>query len=309
MAQHIDNDRIEEEAAHWAARLDGGMNEDDRVALAAWLEAGPGHREILARYRELSARIETWCESPVAVRRARWPRATAWLAAAAAAGILAALFVGRSREFTTRIAERHTAALADGSRVELNAQTSLAVDLGRTTRRVRLAHGEALFTVATDPARPFVVETPAGAVQVMGTVFNVRTAAGRVEVTVLEGTVHVQPARVAEKTTPLAAGSQALLRAEEVSVQPLSAGVAQDVAAWRQGQAVFADTRLADAIERFAAYHARRISVDAATADLRLGGRFSLDDLDGLLDFVQRVLPVRVSRLDGAVVISPASLK
>jgi transmembrane sensor len=224
--------------------------------------------------------------------------------------MLVTMFLGRSREFTTQTAERHAAALADGSRVELNAQTALAVVFTKAERRVRLARGEALFTVAKDAARPFVVETPAGVVRVTGTVFNVRAAAAqRVEVTVLEGTVRVQPEHATEKTATLTADNQAVLRAENVETHTLHAGAAQDVAAWRQGQAVFEDTRLADAIERFAAYHVRRIAVDAAAADLRLGGRFSLDDLDGWLDFVQRVLPVRVARVDGAVVISPAPAK
>jgi len=320
MAQSIDHERIEDEAAHWAARLDGGgMNDHDRAALAAWLEADPEHREVLARYRELSAQIDERYAAPAVVAQRRsWPRAVAILGAAAAVVILVTMFAGRSREFATQTAERHAAALADGSRVELNAQTSLAVNFTKAERRVRLTRGEALFTVAKDPARPFVVETPAGAVRVTGTVFNVRAAAAtfdklsageRVEVTVLEGTVRVQPEHAAEKMATLTADFQAVLRAENVETHPLHAGAAQDVAAWRQGQAVFEDTRLADAIERFAAYHARRIAVDAATADLRLGGRFSLDDLDGLLDFVQRVLPVRVARVDGAVVISPAPAK
>ena len=57
-----------------------------------------------------------------------------------------------------------------------------------------------------------------------------------------------------------------------------------------------------------AAYHDRTITVDPAAAAMRLGGRFSLDDLDGLLESVESVLPVRVVRgADGSVRISPAA--
>ena len=73
-------------------------------------------------------------------------------------------------------------------------------------------------------------------------------------------------------------------------------GAAQDVVAWRQGQTVFDNTPLGEAIERFTAYHARKITVDPSAADLRLGGRFSHNDLDGILESVESVLPVQVLR-------------
>lgn len=332
MSREADCERIEDEASVWAARLRGGaMTDADRAALAAWLEQDPERRWVLSRYRELSGRLdaqlgaaaEPAVETDRAAQRRRWRRFTVLTAAAAASVIMAVVLVGRPREFETKTAERHLAALADGSRIELNARTVLAVDFGKTERRVRLARGEALFNVARDLARPFVIDTPAGTVRVTGTVFNVRATPGeRVEVTVLEGTVHVHttPAAgsasidAAAPTAPvhdaaLTPGRQAVMSGDRVMVRTLPEGAAEDATAWRQGRVVFEDTPLAGALERFAAYHARTITVDASAADLRLGGRFSLDDLDGFLDFVQRVLPVRVSRNDGTVLISPVRAK
>ena len=308
MTDRTKRDQIEDEASLWAARLEGGgMTDADRAGLAVWLTADPENREVLATYRQLSADIDAHFESP-RVQRRRWPGVTAVMAAAAAVVLLLSVWLGRSHDFSTQVAERHVATLADGSRVELNAQTELKVSFRRDERRVQLTHGEALFNVARDSARPFVVETPTGAVRVTGTVFNVRAAhpaavgAGegeRVEVTVLEGTVRVQAAAapVAAEAV-LTPGHQASMSNAHVTVRELAAGAAQDIAAWRQGQAVFDDTPLADAMERFAAYQARKITVDAAAADLRLGGRYSLDDLDGLLDSIERFLPVRVMRGD-----------
>jgi transmembrane sensor len=84
-------------------------------------------------------------------------------------------------------------------------------------------------------------------------------------------------------------------------IRDLPEGAAQDVIAWRQGQVVFNDTPLGEVIKRFAAYHARTITVDAKAADLRLGGRYSLDDLDGLLESIETILPVRVFHQSGDV--------
>jgi transmembrane sensor len=300
MSREADFERIEDQASVWAARLRGGaMTDADRAMLAAWLDCDPEHREVLSRYRELSTQLDEQLggadvAAEQAAQRRRWRQLTVITAAAAALVIAAVLWAGRPRAFETQRAERHLAALADGSRVELNAQTLLAVAFTKRERHVRLDRGEALFSVARDPARPFVIDTPTGRVRVTGTVFNVRATAARVEVTVLEGTVHVQPAQAPTQDEALTLGRQAMLESERVIVRALPEAAVQNVTAWRQGQVAFDDTRLADALEHFAAYHLRTIAVDPDVADLRLGGRYALDDLDGLLNEVQRVLPVRV---------------
>ncbi|MES1194858.1 MAG: FecR domain-containing protein, partial [Opitutus sp.] len=298
-------ERIEDEAAVWAARLrGGGMTDADRAVLAAWLERDPEHRWVLSRYRELTGVLDVQLAPPGAAAAGRAARCSPWrvagvlLAAAAAVAIMLLVLAGRPREFATKTAERHVATLDDGSRIELNAQTQLTVDLGRRERRVRVVRGEALFTVAKDAARPFFVETPAGTVRVTGTVFDVRaTQTERVEVTVLEGHVRVAPgAASATADAALIPGQQAVLARENVSVRVLPESAVQDVLAWRQGFAAFDDTPLRDAVERFSAYHARTITLAPEVRELRLGGRYSLDDLEGALETIERVLPVRVER-------------
>jgi transmembrane sensor len=314
MADDPSAERTEEEASLWAARIEGGsLTARDRAELSAWLAADPGHRRVLASYCELSALLDARlspADVPVgAVVRRRWRVAVGALMAAAAAVAFIAVLAGRPRSLATKTAERQAIALDDGSRVELNARTSLFVDFRRDERRVRLASGEAWFSVAKMPSRPFVVETLAGVVRVTGTEFNVRaTRDDRAEVTVLAGTVHVRAAGAAASDEAVTPGRQALVGGGRVIVHPLPEGAAQDVVAWRRGQTVFDDTPLGEAVERFAAYHARTIAVDPAVADLRLGGRYSLEDLDGLLESVESVLPVRVLRgPDGEVRIAPAA--
>jgi transmembrane sensor len=301
MEDDLPTGRIEEEASLWAARLDAGrLGDRGRAELDAWLRASPEHRRAFDSYCALSARLDEQFspeKKAVAGARRRWRVVVGALAAAAAVVAFVALLADRPLELATRTAQRQAVALEDGSRVELNARTSLAVSFRRGERRVKLAHGEAWFGVSKDPARPFVVETPAGVVRVTGTEFDVRAASNeQAEVTVLAGTVQVRASGAAGTDEAVTPGRQAVIRSGQVAVRPLPQGAAQDAVAWRQGQIVFDDTPLADAIERFAAYHARTITVDPAVAELRLGGRFSLDDLNGLLESVESVLPVTVLR-------------
>lgn len=312
---HPHSEPIDESAAQWVARLDGGgMTDPDHAALAAWLAADPAHRRAFADYRELSTQLDGHLDTHLAIavealtaarvsrqRRGRW-LGGGLLAAAAAVALVFALRPS-PRDLTTRLAERHVTALADGSRVELNAQTEITVHFRADERRVRLARGEALFSVAKDAVRPFVVETPAGLVRVTGTEFNVRaTRADEIEVTVLEGIVRVRPPGDAAIETSVTPDQQAVVGNRGVTLRPLPAGAAQDVVAWRQGQVIFEDTPLRAAVERFAAYHAQTIVVDARAAELRLGGRYSLADLDGWLESLEGVLPVRVSHGPGGTV-------
>src|SRR4051812_49449464 len=50
---------IDEQAATWAARLDGDVLEaSERAALDAWLAESPAHRAALSQYCQLSADLE-----------------------------------------------------------------------------------------------------------------------------------------------------------------------------------------------------------------------------------------------------------
>jgi len=317
------------QASLWAARLDGGeLSAADRTALSDWLNADPAHRELLSTYCQFSADLELLLPTlpaagqtsaseagvpPISRRRLLWLTA---LPLATAAAFAVVIWTGRPAQQFDRIAtsaaQRQTVHFVDGSRAELNAQTSLQIEIGAHERRVRLASGQALFTVSRDLGRPFIVETPAGSVQVTGTVFAVRTeTSNSLDVLVAEGSVQVRPVAAPDgrhlAPRRLAIGDQFTSGVHGVSQRTLSAVELESALAWRHGQVVFADTTLAEALARFARYHGRGITAAAGTTELRLGGRFSLDDLDGFLAALEDVLPVRVSRhLNGTIQVSLA---
>lgn len=317
----------EEQASIWAAKLDGSiMSATDRLALDEWLAQQPDHRLLLSRYCQFSADLEQQMPliegikdlsagipiTPATARPLpwlRWPMmagAALTTAAAVALGFWLLQPKSQFQNIATPAAQRDTLTLADGTRVELNAQTNLQVEINSRNRRVRLASGEAFFSVHKDPSRPFIVETPTGSVRVTGTKFDVRTeAAGILEVTVLEGSVQAHPIGFnGQHTAPVAltAGNNLLAGPNGVQTHTLSATALNDVLAWRQGQIVFKDVALHDALARFARYHGRGITASPDVAKLSVGARFSLDDLDGFFDGLEEILPVKVTRsLNGTV--------
>ena len=302
----------DEAASLWAARLEGSvLSAADRSELEAWLSADPGHRGLLSQYCQFSTDLELLLPALVG------PAAGLTLAAAAVTAVL--LWPGapavQHESIATPVAHRHSLTLADGTQVELNAQTNLRVEITAETRYVRLASGQAFFTVTRDPARPFTVETPAGSVRVTGTQFDVRAeTAGTLDVLVAEGTVQVRPADPGDgrSVAPVVLGSGDQLKAgpEGLHRSKLSAAELDDALAWRQGRIIFDGVPLSEALARFARYHGQGITASPEAASLRVGGRFSLDDLNGFLTTLEDILPVRVSRgLNGTVQVALADAK
>ncbi len=313
----------EEQASLWAARLDGSvLSPTDRIALDSWLAIDPAHRVLLSSYCQFSADLEQQLpllagirdelsETKTAAKTAsplpwlRWPTlagATLMVAAALAVILWPGQPQNQFQNIATPVAHRSEVTLADGTHIELNAQTTLVVELTADARRVRLAGGEAFFHVSQDLARPFFVETPAGSIRVTGTQFNVRTeAATALEVTVLEGTVQVRPGS-ATVAHSLHTGDKLVREQDHVGLTILAPDQLNDSLAWRQGQIVFAGTPLREALGRFARYHGRNLTTTDSAATQRVGGRYSLDDLDGFLTDLELALPVHVTRaLDGAI--------
>ena len=314
--QRHDN-AIDEQAATWAARLDGDvLDASERAALDAWLAKSPEHRTALSGYCQFSADLEEQLPQLVAAgvvtmpsqkktarRVLTFPRMLG-VALAAAAALALAVWVAQPapqvQNFATAVAQRSAETLADGTHVELNAHTSLRFENTRSERRVRLAGGEAFFSVTKDPSRPFIVETPTGSVRVTGTMFNVRSdlsAATAFEVTVVEGSVEVRPRDATGSPVPLKPGQQLSLsaRATNASVQTLTPSALDDSLAWREGQIVFNDMPLPEAAARFAHYHGRSITIASELAGEHVGGRHSLDDLGGFLNFLTASLSAKIT--------------
>jgi len=298
------NSAAEEQASLWASRLEGStLTADLRSALDTWLAENPAHRALLSQYCQFSADLEQTLPALVATdalamppaqplrRRNRWRTfntvfAGALATAAAAAVVWLVWPAARVERIATPAGQRQSITLADGTHVELNARTSLQIEIGRTERRVRLADGEAFFTVSKEPARPFIVETPAGSVRVTGTVFDVRSeTTSQLEVTVVEGSVQVRTSLDDGAPVALSARDRFVANAGITGTQTLSASALEDLLAWRDGQVVFDDVPLRDAVARFARYHGRGIAVTTAVdaKAIHIGARQNIDDLEGFL--------------------------
>lgn len=286
---------IDAAAAGWAARADRGpLSAEDQKALEAWAAEDTRRAGAYARALAVSAhadRAQALGEDfapalhPVALAagRRRLLASGGALAAATVVGVGgygALSFKGR---VVTRKGDIRRAPLADGSAVTLNTDTAIRTAFNGEIRRVELLKGEALFDVAKDPARPFVVVAGKVRVRAVGTSFTVRTHDdGQIEVLVREGVVEVWRG---QGGAPLRLGAQTATKVEATGplrAVRVAASAVDSATAWRQGQIDLDGLTLGEAAAEFARYSDRRIVVDdPSVARLKMTGLFSASDPDG----------------------------
>jgi transmembrane sensor len=123
--------------------------------------------------------------------------------------------------YSTDTGERRSITLADGSTVDLNARSRLRVEFSKNERRVELLDGQALFQVAKDKNRPFIVASGEATVRAVGTQFDVYRKDSGTTVTVLEGRVAVYSTTNAQSNAaePPATAAQPTTRSPHASAQ------------------------------------------------------------------------------------------
>lgn len=251
----------------------------------------------------------------------RWAAGAAAIAAAAAVLIFVSPWsttvLNRAQVYATSRGEQHSFKLADASVMHLNAESRVAVDYSGKLRRIVLLEGEALFIVAADSSRPFLVDAGSATVQAIGTQFNVYRRSHDTTVSVLEGAVRVvtkesDGASKAHSVSHSRKNMQNVLKVgEEARVDDGSDIVtrtAPDITrsvAWRQRRLVFRDDRLADVAKEFNRYNTTQVQVEGAARDKQLIGIFNADDPDSLLLFLAKDNTLRVEKLGERAVIYP----
>jgi transmembrane sensor len=247
----------------------------------------------------------------------RWKLGAGLAAAAALLAVGAMLFeagvASQADRVSTVAGEQRTLTLEDGSVVALNTRTRLRIEFSAGERAFALEAGEAVFDVAQDPLRPFIVRTPTAVVRALGTQFNVYQRPNDTVVSVIEGRVQVMPLpkggrRAAAGEVPartLAAGEEALVAAAG-DIEARTRPDVHKVLAWRQRRLDFDEVALEDIVREFNRYGpTERLRVEGiAPGARRYGGVFDADDPESFAQLLEREKDLRVERLDGEIVIS-----
>jgi transmembrane sensor len=317
----------EAEASEWLIRLETDLSPELRAAFEEWLAADPRnraayvrlektwrHADVLRRLRPLDGEVDENIidkfDEPgaivVAPDRNPW---FPWVAVAASLlvvtlGAFAWMSYARSgwQGYKTEQGGFQRISLNDGSTALLNTNSEIRVKLTSTRRAIVLAHGEALFTVAHDPRRPFEVTAADTVVRAVGTEFSVRLREQQqVDVIVKEGRVAIDPPDespdtratqqqpvTAHRTSTLAAGEAVSVKSRKLTVRKIADEDMTRRLAWTQGRLWFDRVTLAEAITEFNRYNRRQLIIDdPGIENLHIGGAFEATDLDSFVAALQ----------------------
>jgi transmembrane sensor len=292
---------IREHAAEWFLRLHAhDLSVAERFAYLQWLKASPAHigetLQICQLYSilypmkkqlfftnedDVSNVIELPRDdaTPPTAKRSSWHVRALVVAMAIGLVLLAGSIAKRAwldRTIETQASEWRSLALNDGSLVSVGPRTQLRNQFGGRQRLLRLARGEALFEVAKDASRPFIVDAELAVVHATGTRFGVSRRQLEVIVTVEEGTVLVSDDRGRSSPVALAGGEQAIVaNAWPPVVRRVNAARAL---AWSNRHLVFDADTVAAAAEEFNRRNRVQIVVDPALGPQRVYGQFHADD-------------------------------
>jgi transmembrane sensor len=210
--------------------------------------------------------------------------------------------------YTTATGERRLVILEDGSRLSLDADSSVKVRLKRDRRELILVRGRAKFDVAKDTMRPFMVTAGDRIVVATGTEFSVELLTRKVHVILYEGRVNVLSAPT---STGAGRGGGHAVEMQLAPGKELVASIASDRAqvqssdpndtlSWEAGFLTFDNETLESAVERINRYTSAKLAVgDPGAARLRVDGVYPVNNPEAFVEGVTGVLPLRVENRDG----------
>jgi len=349
------NRQILNEASAWFVDFRvGDVDAAARAGFDAWLRASPEHirayMEIARTYAELqslrdhridvgalvaSARAEGnvvphefgVSNSERSLSRSRWLQPRALAACIAVAALTSAIggwfwLQPYPVTYSTEIGENRSISLADGSRIDLNARSRIEIRFSKGERDVDLLEGQALFEVAKDPTRPFIVRSDGAIVRAVGTAFDVNRSPSGTTVTVVEGRVSVDhqdsPAAFFSPTgessgitkankepgkpgaTYVSAGEQVTVVAGVVT-PPKHADVGA-ATAWTEHRLIFEATPLNEVVDDFNRYNSRPLIIDDGVLnDFHVSGVYNSTDPTSLIRFLREQSGIQVIETGGAV--------
>ena len=339
---------IENAAADWVIRRQGGLTPEDETLFLEWLSADSRHAAALAEFEAAWAVVSYPSkigQADVALRmladrqrKRRFRRGIQILAVAGLAAAAALAFIFHPGLGSQPASSGHLAALSqaapptvvlrpdtrtlpDGSVVELNAGAKIKVDFTPNERAVYLLRGEALFLVAKNRTRPFIVTAGGLEVRAVGTAFSVRYEPRQVDVVVTEGRVAVGPAAASSSSMPPSQGPDSTSAANQtfltagnctsvpmepetgrsidggLKVRPLTPAQIASALAWRTCRIEFNRAPLSEVVGSFNRLNKVQLRIGNPSAGaLRISGIFWADDPEGFVRLLESGLGVRADR-------------
>lgn len=321
-------DRLRETAIAWFLQMhEQGEDDDVRARFERWLGADPAHARIYAEVGRLWDSFDSThrldrLTSALEQQNAQRRRTRSHRMRTSVAGLCAALAIALGGHFGYQSWQRQpltstsaqaslgtqvTRHLDDGSTMLLNTGSDADIVFYRDRREIHLNRGEAIFEVAPDADRPFVVLSGKARITVVGTRFAVNLLSSRVRISVERGTVRAGAA-LADETDAL------VLHAGDVA-EVMHDGTAQrvqrdaaDAFSFADGVITFDRAGMAEIADTLSRYRQPPlVAADGLDPDIEVSALIRASTLESFIRRLPDLAPVRVESEPSRTVIQPAA--
>lgn len=188
--------------------------------------------------------------------------------------------------------ERKSVELVDGSTILLNSNSTIRIplDYNRNKRDLQL-QGEALFEVAKNAGKPFLVKTAETEVEALGTIFKVRSYSFEnfVQTSLLEGKVSVTHSSRPSSSRILSPGMQSTFRAGADTAILTSFDIVSEEQ-WRQGELVFEHASIDQIQQTLQYWFGMEVELQGKPAKpILFNGKFNNKSLDDVMKAIAYV--------------------
>lgn len=303
--------------------LTGQVTDEEKTKLEAWLEVikteNTTHLEITSEeeqqlFQKITAKIESGKPiTELIPSQIKKQKANRWVLriAASVTILLGSYFIWQwTKPVTTQgdilaKTEVDKMILNDGSLVWVKGESKLVYfekDNGQT--RYAELTGEALFEVAKDPDRPFVIQCRDVSIKVLGTSFSLRSSQDSVVVKVLTGKVSVT-STFDNKTTQLEPYQELVYTRGQWKQSSFGSQEASMVMENTEYNMLFENNTLAEILTRLEKKFDVAIKIsDESSGNCRLTADLTDHSLDTSLQLITEVLSVTVAKKDSVIVIN-----
>lgn len=211
--------------------------------------------------------------------------------------------VSNENTLSTAIGQTYQLRLPDGSKIWLNAASTLKYPASFASAKIRKVQltGEAYFEVAHNPASPFVVESGKQRVEVLGTHFNINSYPDEknIQTTLLEGAVRVDT--MGNTGLLLKPNQQAVFSAGHLSVRQVDA---KEFASWKEGKFSFDKEALSSIMRKVARWYNVTVVYQDNIADVKLTGSISrFERVDKFLEMLENTKEVHFKIEDQRIIV------
>ena len=309
--------RIRREAAGWVARRRGNPAESDEEEFQGWYNTSERHAAAYDRMSAIwdaSGQVSLQLASPPPRNEANSYSAGRRMALAASVLALIVLAAGVLLQARTvaapqpillvsAVGEIVPYTLSDGSRIVLDTQSKVAIEISKHERRLSLLSGRARFIVARDP-RPFTVFAAGREIVATGTTFDVSVIDADPVVHLLEGSLEVRGRgwTEGEPVARLRAGDDVVLVS---SGGPLGRETKRTGASWTNHMLEFETTPLRVAVALANRYSRTQIRLaDPALGGRQISGAFHVGDAKAFARSLAVAFELAIDRAaDGTIVL------